>query len=111
MCDTDKTLPERAARAAPAAAPAASGAAPAELMSLPYARPQLALGPSLPTRLAPLFAVLVVPPLVITAAGVSPQRGEATSFAAAGAAAVFGVTALICCAVGRRRDRERGGNL
>ena len=107
MWDTDKTLPERAARAAPAA----SGAAPAELMSLPYARPRLAVAPSLPTRLAALFAVLVAAALIVTAAGVSPRRGEAASFAAAGAAAVFGVTALICCAVGRRRDRGRGGNL
>ena len=37
----------------------------------------------------------------------SPRRGDAGSFAAAGAAVLFGGAAWICCAAGYRRDRRR----
>lgn len=96
------TLPQRGAE---------EGGTLTQLQTLRYAVPRSPPRLSLPTRLGALFAVLVIPALAVAAGRVTPGWDDSGLHASAGTALAFGATALFCCAAGRRRDRERGGDV
>jgi hypothetical protein len=72
---------------------------------LPYAAAEPGFLSSLPTRLGLVFAALVVPAVLATAGWGMPDREGVRTFGGAGAA-VFGTSALVCCALGHRHDRR-----